>query len=239
MKTQMTSKERILATLAHEPTDHIPLCFDGICHGLVTFINRQYPDRYKKCEYYLELGADTAMGVTPPLVSEAGFRTKEWKETGVPGEAYPILHKEYITPAGTICQRVRKTDDYPDHIRLISDHNVPASRSIRYLVETEEDLEKLEYIMRPPAGKELDGFYAEAKKAREFCDRHQILMSGYLSGVGDPLMWFSGVERTLIAALQEPEFLKQYVEIIARWDLHRMALMIDAGVDLIIRRGWY
>ena len=68
---KMTSKERIKATIRHEKTDHLPMCFNGICHGVVSFVMQMYPDRFKMAEFFLEQGVDTAVSVVPPVNSEA------------------------------------------------------------------------------------------------------------------------------------------------------------------------
>ncbi|MEW6358293.1 MAG: uroporphyrinogen decarboxylase family protein [Planctomycetota bacterium] len=227
-----------MAAIQHQPVDHVPLCFDGLCHGSVRFVTKLHPDPFERARFYLDLGADTAIVVNPPLYAGNGLQTKQWKEEP-PGERYPLLFKEYITPRGSLRQVVRKTEDYPDAISLFSDHNVPAGRSKEYLIQKEEDLDKLPYILSPPAGKDLDHFYQNAKRARTFCEESQIFMSGYSAGVGDSVIHLSGVEPVLTAALENPAFLKRYVEIVSDWSLKRTEIWIEAGVDLIVRRGWY
>ena len=232
---KMSSKERIKATIRHEKTDHLPMCFDGICHGVVTFVSEMYPDKYERASFFLELGLDTAVSITPPINSTANYTVKEWIETQK-NEIYPILHKEYITKKGSLFQVVRRTEDYPGPIRLISDHNV--SRSKQFLVEKEEDLEKLEQILVSPEGKELDDFMKDAKETKKFCDEKGLIMTGYLSGVGDSLIWFSGVENVLLASQDAPEFLKRYTAIVGKWNKRRMEIMLEGGVDHMIRQGW-
>jgi hypothetical protein len=46
-----------------------------------------------------------------------------------PWAADGTLPKAYRTPAGSLWQIVRETDDYPDEVHLFSDRNVPAGRS--------------------------------------------------------------------------------------------------------------
>jgi len=238
MKERLSSRDRILAAIQHQPVDHVPLCFDGLCHGSVRFVTKLHPDPFERSRFYLHLGADTAIVVSPPLHSSEGFQTKQWKEES-PGEPHPLLFKEYVTPQGSLRQVVRKTEDYPASISLFSDHNVPPGRSKEYLVQKEADLDKLPYILSPPAGKDLDHFHQNAKKARAFCDEHQIFLSGYSPGVGDSIIHLSGVEPALMAAMENPAFLKRYVEIVSHWSLKRTEIMLEAGVDLIVRRGWY
>jgi hypothetical protein len=238
MKEKLSSRERVLAAIQHQPVDHVPLCFEGLCHGSVRFVTRLHPNPFDRARFYLDLGADTAIAVSPPQCSAQGFKTREWKEEPK-DEEYPLLHKEYITPRGSLRQVVRKTEDYPDRISLFSDFNVPPSRTKVYLVHKEEDLDKLPYILSAPKGKELDDFYRSAKEAKKFCDENRIFLSGNSFGVGDAVIHLSGVEPVVTAALENPDFLKRYIGIVSDWSLKKTAILVAAGVDLIVRRGWY
>jgi len=237
-REKMSSKERIIATIKHETTDHIPLCFEGIGHQSVAFIDHRYPEYSDRVHFYLDMEIDTAVRFSPPLYSDSGFQTKEWQEHHS-GEPYPLLMKEYITPKGNLKQIVRKHEYPSDSVGLFSDHNVPSSRSSKYLIDKEEDLEKLEYILRPPNDEDLHRYRQQAKIARKFCDEEQVLFAGYLQGVGDPLLWMSGIETVVLSPVLNPDFLKQYVDIVSKWDKALLEIQIEAGIDLIIRRGWY
>lgn len=234
----MTSKERIISTIKHEPTDHIPLCFEGIGHQSVAFIDHQYPDVFERVKFYLDMEIDSAVRFGSPLFSHSGFETREWKENN-PNEPYPLLMKEYITPKGNLKQIVRKHEYPSDSVGIFSDHNVPSSRSIKYLIEKEEDLDKLEYILVPPEDKDLQWYRQEAKEAKKFCEENQVLFAGYIQGVGDPLLWMSGIETVVMSPVLNPAFIERYVDIVSRWNKAILEIQIDAGVDLIIRRGWY
>ena len=103
----------------------------------------------------------------------------------------------------------------------------------------EEDLEKLEHILVPPDDNDLQWYRQQIREARKFCDEKQVLLAGYLQGVGDPLLWMSGIETVVISPVLNPDFMKRYVDIVARWNKKLLEIQIDAGIDLIIRRGWY
>ena len=238
MSNVMSSKERILQVLKHKETDYVPLCFDGLCHGGVSFINERYTDPFKRAEYYLDLGVDTAVGLGFNRISAENIGIAEWTETRT-GEKAPVLVKEYRTPKGVLKQEVRKISYESDTIHLFSDHNVPPGRSIRYLVESEADLDAFEALMKPPTERELEGVRKYAVYARSFCDEKGIMMTGGIDGIGDPLMWLSGIENTLFAAVDNPEFLHRYIEILSSWNIACEKLLIEMGVNMIIRRGWY
>ena len=246
----MTSKERIMAVINREKPDHTPLTFRGISHGYVDFVYKQYPDPFDEALYYLSLGLDTGIMIAPypsinipPMTRAKTISTKEvsireFTEIRKDGP-YPRLHKEYITPKGTLYQIVNKTKDYPDAIELFSDHNVPAMRSHEYLIKDEEDIEKLEYIFKFAKNNELDDFYKKAKKIKSFCDRKGIIFSGWTMGFIDPLIWLAGVENTIFAAIENSVFFIKCKKILTEWNQKVTELMIDVGVDLIVRRGWY
>ena len=234
----MSSRERLQAAIEHRPVDRVPLCFEGICHGSVVPIDRQYPDPLDRARYYLSLGVDHAVNVAPPVVSALGCETRQWEEALDRGGI--ALVKEYVTPAGSLRQRVRRTADYGHtEVPLFSDHHVPPTRSLQYLVSGMGDLSALEHILRLPQASELGPFVERTRAARRFCDRHDLLLAGSVPGVGDPLMWLSGIEPVLLAAIDDPAFLEAYVAVVARWSLGLVELLVQAGVDVIVRRGWY
>ncbi len=233
-----TSAERVCAAITGETVDYIPLCFEGICHGVLPLLRRKLPDPFERARFYVSEGIDTAVSLQPPATSARSCSTREWTENPE-GARYPIMHKTYQTPAGTLEQVVHRTEDYPTAIKLWGDHNVPASRSLKYLVSRESDLPVLEHILAFPLEDELSDFRARAEAARRFCDAEGIMLSGMLHGIGDPLMWMSGVENVLFAGLENPSFLQRYIDVVRRLEMKRLELLIDFGVDLVVRRGWY
>ena len=246
----MTSKQRILATVRRQPVDHLPLCFEGLCHGVTRFVYDQFPSRRKRCAFYLDRGIDVALSHSPPSINGDGFTTKAWTQTATNDqEPLPLVGQQYITPDGTLQQVIRYTSDYDNSVygatatkavvRLFADHNVPASRSKEYLVSRREHLPALRHILRPLDGKQRQDYLHEMRLARQFCEANGILLAAYLSGIGDPIIWMSGVELPLIAALDDPDFMAEYVAIVAQWNLASLQLMIDGGVEYVVRRGWY
>ena len=258
---RMTSKERLQAVMRHEPVDRLPLTVEGICHGWAKFAQGRYPNPFERVQFYQELGLDCGMIFEYPFDwLPDSVKIREWQEQR---GAEAILHKEYATSAGTLRQVVRDTDDYlplqsqdqvteaePErgshptghcgkHIPLFCDHNVPATRSLHYLVENTGHLDGLEQLLNPLAPRAVDRFYQTLKEAKQFCNKHQIVLSLYAWGVGDPLMWLSGVEPILAMAMEDKETLHRYVEIVSRWHRKTMEVALDAGVDHIVRRGWY
>ncbi len=237
-KAQMTSKERIRATLKREPVDHLPMCLEGVGHPVVRFMLQRHPDVFERAARYLEMGIDCAVQISPPYFSMSGVRIKEWEEQH-PQEEYPLMVREYLTPRGALRQVVRRYDYPYESVRLFSDHNVPPSRSKQYLVEDEEDLDALEHILQPPEGEELEGYRKRAAGTAKFCEEKGVLFAGHLPGVGDPLLWMSGFETVAMSPILSPAFVERYVGIVSEWNRALLAIQLEAGVDLVVRRGWY
>jgi hypothetical protein len=251
----MTTSERIRAVVNHEPVDRLPLFLEGICHGGIIHNNQRIPDQLERAMHYLDMGVDTGIVLEIPCFSFRDTEIKQWLEES-DDEEYPLIYTRYRTPKGDLQQVVRKTEDYPggdklvteqdasttrspDCLGIICDYNMPATRSKQYLIEKESDLEKLSCLLHPEQSEKLSEFHQQATRIRTFCDTHQIPFSVYVWGVGDPLMWMSGVERVLMMALEEKELLHRYIEIVSTWNRQLIEIAIQAGADHIIRRGWY
>lgn len=51
--------------------------------------------------------------------------------------------------------------------------------------------------------------------------------------------WLCGLQNLIYLAIEEPDFVVELMHIIAAWNLDRMEIVLDEGVDLWVRRGWY
>ena len=51
--------------------------------------------------------------------------------------------------------------------------------------------------------------------------------------------WLCGLEKMVYLAVDNPDFLTALLEMIATWNRQRMAIILEAGVDLFVRRGWH
>ena len=52
----------------------------------------------------------------------------------------------------------------------------------------------------------------------------------------DLVGWVYGLENMVFAVFDQPEFLRELMDIIADWNRSRMKVVLDAGVDLYIKR---
>jgi hypothetical protein len=201
----------------------------------------------------LEWGLDATVQVPPWLLTVPGDSADlrglevcfhpdvEIRESleRVQGERYPVLNKEYDTPVGTLRIRVSKTDDWPygDHIPFLDDFIVPRAR--KPLLTSPDDLGALRYLLMPPAEDTIQAFQEEAGRAKAFAAERELLVSGGLGVGADMAGWLCGLQELIFLSVDEPLFVEELMQLIAAWNLERMEIVLAAGVDLWVRRGWY
>jgi hypothetical protein len=108
LKHTLSSKERLLLTMAYKETDYVPCCF-MMFHGL----RDRFPgDQIRFVEEQLKLGLDTVVEFPEmPMPFHPEVLTRTWIEKNAANELFPLIHKEYDTPAGNLETIVRQTDD--------------------------------------------------------------------------------------------------------------------------------
>lgn len=249
MEKSLSSRDRMRQALSPpgEP-DRVPCCF-----MIFSALKAQCEDPFEFVERQLDLGLDAVVELPAspsdvqsehadlhglPVRLDSRVTIREWREER-PGERYPLLGKAYDTPEGTLTVVVRKTEDWPygDHVPFLDDFLVP--RSPKALITGPEDLSGLRYLLTPPSSEDIRTFREEARKAKAFADRHGLLVTGGW-GVGlEAGAWLCGLENLILYAMDRPEFVEELTAMIAAWNRQRMEVLLDEGVDLFIRRGWY
>ena len=243
-----TSRELLLSAISCQTPSRVPCC-------LMSFriMRDRCRDWYEVAEREKEMGLDPMLFVPPaerherpehpelrglPIRFRPEVITREWKNQ--PADApYPLLHKSYETPAGVLSTVVRQTGDWPhgDHIPFVDDYQI--ARAERNLVTATQDLEALRYLLVPPAAEDLAAFRRQAEEARRFTQKRGMLTSGGWGVGADMVSWLCGLENMVYLAADSPEFLEALFEMIGAWNRERMAVILESGVDLYIRRGWY
>ena len=242
MKTDLSSRERLLCAMRRQEPDHVPLWN--------LWRNRDIPFRYEtqteRAEAVLGMGLDDTLLLQPPLnktehydvnrVSGVAIRVRHERSTE---ERYPLLIKEYETPAGQLRQVVQQTEDWPygEDARLFSDHNV--SRSKEFPVKGLEDLPRLRYLLPEPTADQVSEFRQVAAQLRRDAQRLGVVLEGGWTALGDAALWLLGTEALLLLQMDQPEFLEELLELVCQWELRRMELLLDAGVEVIVHSAWY
>jgi len=158
MTTQMTSRQRMLAALECRETDYVPCSFmffsalRGRCDSQEEFVRRQVQMGLDAVAPRVDIGRPF-----PPQV-----QVRQWREERA--EVPDILHKEYVTPDGTLKTEVLSTEDwpYPNHVPLFDDYLVPRAR--KFPVEGPEDLAALRHLLVVPEPDDVARFRANAAR---------------------------------------------------------------------------
>jgi hypothetical protein len=58
----------------------------------------------------------------------------------------------------------------------------------------------------------------------------------YASGVGDPIVWMSGVERAVQLAMEEKGFFRRYVDLVSSWQQQVLEVALAAGAQKAMER---
>lgn len=244
----MTSRERMLAAIDGREPDHIPCSF--MLYNAVRDKSADYNDFVRR---QVALGFDTYAQVPPrppvwkvdhkdlqglPVSYDPEVEVAEWVEYPA-GKECPILVKEYRTPAGILRAEVRRTEDWPwgNHVPFLDDYLTPRSR--RFPVQGLDDLEPLSYLLAAPGEEEIARFRARSQAAIDLAREHDLLLTGGWGVGADLVGWVSGLEQMMFDLYDRPEFVGQLLDLIARWNRARMRVLLDAGIDLYIKRAWY
>ena len=247
----MTSRERMMAALSCEEPDYVPCSF-----MIFAVLRDRCRDQFEFVERQVEMGLDACVGlpVRPARrgrhLSEQGdlhglpvrfspeVEMREWREDPVDGD-YPVLNREYATPAGRLHTAVNRTEDWVqgDRVPLFDDFVIPRAR--RRVITGPEDLPALRYLLTPPSDGDIAAFREAAGPAKALAAKHDLLTVGEWGVLYDAACWLCGMEEVALKVYDDPGFVEELFAIIGEWNRRRMEVVLDAGVDLFIRRAWY
>jgi uroporphyrinogen-III decarboxylase len=234
MPARLSSRERMLAALECREADYVPCCF-----GSFNILLHQCADQAEFLDRQLEMGLDAIgrISILPPH-HDTRVSIREWREELI-GQPYPILHKEYHTPAGTLETSVEQSEDWPwgDHVPLMDDYLIPRSR--KFLVTPEDSLEALRYLLAPPTGEDMARFRDHACRVKALAAERGLLTVGTYGTVGDLAVWLCGLQELMLLTVDAPDFVHQLLNVIEEWNRRCVELALEEGVDLVIRRAWY
>ncbi len=243
-----TSREVLLDAMSCRHSTRIPCCFMSF-----RIMRDRCRDLYEAAQKEMELGLDPMLFVPPterrdrkehpdlrglPVRFHPDVAVHEWIES-VPEGPYPLLHKRYETPAGSLTTVVKQTGDWPhgNHIPFVDDYQT--SRAVKNLVETSQDLGPLRYLLVPSPDEDIEIFRAQARQSLALAGKHGMLTGGGWGVGADMMGWLCGLEKMVYLAADDPELVRALFDLVAQWNRQRMAVILEAGVDLFIRRGWY
>lgn len=243
----LNSRQRMLRSIQGEATDYVPCSF----MSFAILRNKYQQDRLAAAKAELEMGLDPMLFIPNasrwerkdhpdlrglPVRLHSEVKTKIWQDDD---SQTGRLFKTYQTPAGKLTTSVRLSEDWPHggHIPFIDDYQIP--RTDHPLISSRDQLDTLQYLLRPPQEGDVLAFQKEASIAKAFAEEYKLLLAGGW-GVGmDMANWLCGMENLMILMIDQPDFVGQILEMIHRWNIQRMQVVLETGIDLYIRRAWY
>jgi len=267
----MNSKERLLAAWSGLPADHIPLTTwsfgfqppphlrwerDGrevaywYSQRLEHIHTLPQPwdleDDFRRVLAWLSLGVDDILDVSVPWSADPEVT---WGDSVIPagGEGpYPVLVREYQTPAGGLRHAVRQTGEdpgpgwviQPDYVPLFEDFNIP--RAVQHIVTRPQDVRAVGYLYQAPGPGERAAFSERMDRVSAFSNQHGVAVQAWSAFGMDAVIWLAGAKEAVLLALDEPQAFGALVDLVAETDYARTELAAACpGVDLIVQRGWY
>ncbi len=267
----MNSKERLLAAWNGLPTDHLPLttwCFGFKPPRHLTWERHGRPvefwyslrleeihtlpqpweldDDFQRVLAWQSLGVDDLLDVAVPWSADGRV---SWQDSFLPADGqrlYPLLVRQYQTPAGSLEHTIRQTGEnpgagwviQPDYAPLFEDYNIP--RAEKHLVSRPEDVPAVGYLYRPPDAATRDAFSERMHRVTAFAGQYGVAVQAWPAFGMDAVVWLAGAQGAILLAMDAPQALGRLVDSVAEADYGRTELAVTTpGVDMVVQRGWY
>ncbi len=234
----MTSKERLLSAIRSEPVDYVPMVhhfWSRPKHSSAT-----WQDERERLEFYARRGWDTYVTVWCSVLPAADVVGKVRFEEAEDG---PILCQTWQTPAGAINERLRVTDDWPEAqtatecIGLL--HDFRTARYVEVPFKTVDDLAALPYLFPLESPQGDAGPARSLAEARALADEFQVPLFVDIRPGLDWLVWLFPAEEAVLRTIDSPEMVSQILDHIGTAYRQRLDVLLELGVDGVIRSGWY
>lgn len=236
---EMNGRERVLAAMRRQPVDYVP------CSPLVNPLtvpqrrgrpwNFPWPEPGDGVEYFAtKLKLDPVVGLwwMAGICPDPEVKSRVWHD----GE---LLHKTFETPSGELHASILYNDEWPfgEDIPFFHDF-VGHYREV--WVKNQKDVDCMAHILKPPRTKdEIGAHRREFLKGKAFADSLGLAtMATVGSGLTGALYMF-GAEKVCLLTIDDPGLVDAYLEIEHRWNLALLDLLLDWGVDIIRRNGFY
>lgn len=181
---------------------------------------------------------DDTITISFPWHFHPEVRTHLWRDEES-DPRYTLVGKEFDTPKGKLRTVVRATEDYPCYkdIPLASDYNI--SRAAEFLIKGPEDLKKLPYLLYDLNQGELSRFYQKAKQVKKFAHHRKVLLRGKGPAGGDLAAYLCRMRNLFYMEYDKPGFMEELIDMIHKWEMKKLELILNLGVDMINARGCY
>lgn len=248
MTSLLSSRERMLAALNCQTPDYPPCSF--MIFGALHQKSSSYLDFITQ-QLALGLDAFVMLPPRPPKVINdhynlhglpVSYRPEVTIDEAVaypPDEQTPVLEKTYHTPAGDLTTSVRMTEDWRwgEHVPFLDDYLIPRAKS--FIVQGTDDLDAFQYLLSPPTDAEIESFMLESAPLAAHAKANDLLLAGGWGVGADMIGWVHGLDELVFDVYDRLDFVRDLLAMIAEWNRQRMAVILEAGIDLYIKRAWY
>ena len=236
MREQLTSRERLLLAIDHQEADRVPICFRSFGQVAPLETRDCWGNAFERAAGLAELGVDDVVRLHLPWFYHPDVTVRQWWHRR-PGEPRPFICKELATPRGVLRLTVQQSPDWiPQDLPLHADQNW--GRGVEFPVYDFADLEKLAYLLYDPRLADLSPFRQHAQAHKSFASVHGLLVESEVFGLTQAIA-LMGPRRFLYAVIDERDFVFAFLEMIHDWDMKRLGVLLDAGVDVIYCSGCY
>ena len=250
MTGSWSPRERLLAAWSGKPADRLPCSF-----MIFGALRRQCRTPEEYVTRQLDLGLDAFVEIPPrsplllrpetisydlyglPVRLHPDVRVTDTIEPG--GAGRPLLRRTYHLPSGELTTAVEETEDWPhgNRIPLFDDYVIP--RGKKRLVASRADLKLLRELLADPTAGDLGEFRDSATRMKAFAADRGLATVGEWGVLFDAANWLCGMEELAEQAIEDPGCVEELLDVIGTWNLRREAILLEAGVDLLVRRSWY
>lgn len=193
------------------------------------------PSQRETCEYLVEeLDVDACCRVVIPPINPEPSVSSEVRREG------DVVRKVWTTPAGELSAAVRYDDKWIHGLDVPFYSDFLIGHSVKHWIETEQDVECLKHILRPPDdASAIERIRFEFTEVKQLADRLQLpIMTGIGNGLTGGLQMF-GAQEICMMTVEKPEIIREYLEIEHRVSMELISLAADLGVDIVRRNGFY
>jgi len=224
MKSAMTGRERLLATIKHQEPDRVPIAPRIWAWLLAQYGDDSLASHLKHCPemdpmYIIDHGTPSILASYPDEYDLPGVSVLHKKSTE--GDL-TVIERTFQTPAGNLSDRTtippagREFGVSPDP--LITEH----------LVKSRDDLAALEYLL-PPINRNFDHLH---RARREIGDRGVIMVT-----VNSSLDYHAGYARDMQDLMmdfhEDREFFLDLLQIFHRRSLDQIRTAFEGGAEFI------
>lgn len=247
MIRKMTSKERIIAAVCSKEVDYVPMDipfytpgYDGNSnepsHTNVTW----GMDERKRLEAFRQWGWDAYLSMYIPVTPLDCVKTSIGYEIQ---NGVEILHQSWQTPAGTIDEKLKMSEDWVDANNRTENYPFLSDfRTARYLehpFKDAKDLDTLDYLFPMDNPKDTEAILKEYYKYKTLADEFQVPLFVCTEMGMDWLMWLYPPQEAILKLIEEPESIDRLLTHISNAKLNRLEMLLKLGIDGVMRRGWY